>query len=126
MRRPTGAWYSGSTWPRRASQLRLSRAPGHSHVRGILVAAISSAASIPELVALFGKYSVASVPESVAHRHAGVTVAQVGFSVQMEQRKLLVARQPPWQSLLLLVISPVHSESPCECKVVPNPVKLGT
>jgi hypothetical protein len=87
---------------------------------------MSSAASIPELVALFGKYSVASVPESVAHRHAGVTVAQVGFSVQMEQRKLLVARQPPRQSLLLLVISPVHSESPCECKVVPNPVKLGT
>ena len=98
-----------------------ANSPRHWHVRGM--AAMSSAA-IPEslcsanIVWFF-------VPESVAHLTARQRDGcSVGFSIQLEHRKL--ARHPPWQSLLLLVISPVHSESACECKVVPSPVGLGT
>ncbi len=51
-------------------------------------------------------------------RHVGCSV---GFGVQLtraEHGKL--AQHPPWQSLLLLVISPVRSESAgCESQVVP-------
>ena len=46
------------------------------------------------------------------------------YSTRVEYGKL--TQHPPWQSLLLLVISPVQSESAvCEGKVVPSQVRLG-